>query len=135
MDMSNICQICKKNPKAHSFHKLYEHKKISFFYTNPAEAEKYDDVDGIIKHMDNMLKQQAKNKWAWIFDAQGFECKHMIQLNLTKRIIDLISKSHSSNLEYIHIKNVNSTIKQFFHTIKPLINNHELGNKVRFDEK
>lgn len=131
--MSNICQVCKKNPSAHSFHKLYEHNKISVFYTNPGEAEKYDDVDGIITHMDNMLKQHARNKWAWIFDAQGFEYKHMIQLQLTTRIIELISKSHMSNLEYIHIKNVNSMIKQFFHTIKPLINNHELGGKVRFD--
>ena len=132
--MSNICQTCKKNPTAHSFHKLYEHNKISVFYTKPAEAEKHDDVDGIIRHMENRLKHHAKNKWAWIFDAQGFEYKHMIQLHLTKRIIDLISNSHSSNLEYIHIKNVNSTIKQFFQAIKPLINNIEIGSKVRFDE-
>ena len=132
--MSNICQACKKNPSAHSFHKLYEHNGISVFYTNPGEAEMYDDVDGIITHMDNMLKQHEKNRWAWIFDAQGFEYKHMIQLQLTKRIIHLISNSYFSNLEYIHIKNVNFMIKQLFHTIKPLLIDVDLSSKVRFDE-
>ena len=133
MDMKDICETCFNDPKSHSFSKLCEKDKISIFYTKPSEAEKYNDKDGIIKHMDNMLTKKVSHKWAWIFDAEGFEKKHFIEFALTKSIIQLINQKYSSNLEYIHIKNSNSLIKQLFNLLSPILGRVSFAGKIKFD--
>ena len=133
MDMKDICEICFNNPKSHSFSKLCEKNDVSIFYTNIGEAEKYNDRKGIINHMDNMLTKHVSHKWAWIFDAQGFEQKHFMQLTLTNDIIQLINNKYSSNLEYIHIKNSNNLLKQLFNLLSPILGGVSFAGKIKFD--
>ena len=133
MNMKGICETCLKDPTSHSFSKLCEKDKVSIFYTKPSEAKKYNDIDGILKHMDNMLTKHVSYKWAWIFDAEGFEQKHLMELTLTKSIIQLINEKYSSNLEYIHIKNSNSLIKQLFNLLGPILGGVSFVGKIKFD--
>lgn len=133
-DMSKICSECHRNPSSHSFSKLCKTNGVHIFYTKPADAEKYDDTDGIIHHIDRILSQyDKKEKWAWIIDTSGFEYKHMLQINLTKRLIELINNKYISTLEYIHVKNINTYVNQLVTLLTPFLRNTLIGSKVRFD--
>ena len=133
MDMKKICKICHVNPKSHSFSKLCEKDNVSIFFTKVSEAEKFDDREGILQHMDNMLTEHVPNTWAWIFDADGFEKKHLMQLTLTIDIIKLINQKYATNLEYIQIKNSNPLIKNLYSLLTPILKNVSFSGKVTFD--
>ena len=133
MDMSKICKTCHRDPSSHSFSKLCENDGVSIFYTNPGEASKYDDRVGIIAHMDNMLTNHVRDRWAWIFDGSGFQHYHLMELQLTRDIITLLTTKHNSTLSYIHIKNANGAIRQLFRLIVPIMGESTLLEKVRFD--
>ena len=61
MNMKNICEKCYHHPGCHSFSKLCVLNDIYVFYTNPGEAKLYNDREGIIKHMENMLQVHIKS--------------------------------------------------------------------------
>ena len=133
MDMKEICETCFLDPTSHSFSKLCQKDNISIFFTKPSEAKKYNDRKGIINHMENMLTKRVPDKWAWVFDADGFQQKHLIEIQLVYDIINLINEKYISNLEYIQIKNSNSFIKQLFSLITPFLKKTNLIGKITFD--
>jgi len=99
------CPICARDPTSHSL------KKIGMFdedtvimYTKPADASRYWDRDGIIVHYDNVLSKIEK-KWMWIFDAEGFSYKHMIEIDVATSLARLISAKYSDSLQKITIIN------------------------------
>lgn len=130
MNMSKICMVCHKDPTSHSFSKLCQDGKTSIFYTNVGEATKYNDRKGIITHMDNMLINHVPDKWAWIFDAGKFQQKHLMEIQLTRDIIKLVSTKHNHNLEYVKIKNVNSLFKSLLNLVGPLLLESEMSQKM-----
>jgi hypothetical protein len=73
-------------------------------YTKPADASRYWDRDGIIVHYDNVLSKIEK-KWMWIFDAEGFSYKHMIEIDVATSLARLISSKYSDSLQKITIIN------------------------------
>ena len=52
--MENICDLCKQNPRSHSFTLLsdYIYNGINgkLFYTKIADGELYNDTDGILSN-------------------------------------------------------------------------------------
>ena len=63
MNMKGICETCLKDPTSHSFSKLCEKDKVSIFYTKPSDAQKYNDIDGIIKkYLDPFKPKGTKEK-------------------------------------------------------------------------
>lgn len=102
------CPICKKVPGSHSFYKIDETNCIEYYYTCPAKASKYNDVDGIVAHYDGMLKHIAHgNKWYWIFDCSDFDIQHLMEYQIGIQLATLISSKYSYNLEKICIINPN----------------------------
>lgn len=94
--MENICNLCKQNPRSHSFTLLsdYVYKGIDgkLFYTKIANAELYDDTDGIIKHYENYLNFIKPENWIWVIDFDSIELKHTLQFNTTIELSKLITK-------------------------------------------
>ena len=107
--MNYICKICDECPNSHSFSKVSEENGIHIFYTCPADAIKYNDSVGIIKHYKDTLDSLEGQKWCWIFDSKGFGWKHFTQLKLGIELAKLISsKTYGDSLQDITLLNLNS---------------------------
>ena len=103
--MTYQCPICLLEPTSHSLKKIHETDDIVYYYTCPAKASKYNDRDGIIAHYDGELTQKGDKKWVWIFDSDGFDLKHAIEIQLAIEMAILINGKHSTSLEKVCIIN------------------------------
>lgn len=83
------------------------------FYTKPASASKYSDTAGTLSHIDKALQSIGNKKWMWIFDGDGFETQHALELNTGRGILQLIEQKYGNQLQQIlfinpswHVKGV-----------------------------
>ena len=126
--MSFVCQDCKKDPKSHSLKNLGSHNGVTYFYTCPAKATKYNDADGIITHYDGVLSQN-KTDWIWIFDGEGFNTKHLLEINVGIKLAKLITQKYSDSLKKIIVINPSWNIKLLLELLYPFLNNY-LKSKI-----
>jgi hypothetical protein len=103
-----MCDVCAKDPSAHSFKKVGEKRGIVMFYTKPAQATKYKDTEGIKKHVDAMLQQVVSKRWMVIIDGDGFEAKHLAEFQTGHSLTELFFTTYSANL--VEVKIINPTI-------------------------
>ena len=121
--MTYTCPLCKLRPFSHSLTKLLEKKGIIYYYTCPAQAILYYDVEGIVNHYDGVLSEIPENKeWIWIFDSLGFGLIHALQTNVAIGIAKLISNKFSKNLKKIIIINPTFYITMTHKMIMPFLN-------------
>jgi len=121
--MTYICPICKLLPYSHSLTKLSEKKEIIFYYTCPAQAIMYYDLEGILNHYNGILSEIPENKeWIWIFDSLDFSSKHAMQTKIAIEITKLISNKFSKNLKKIIIINPTFYINIIHTLILPFLN-------------
>jgi hypothetical protein len=123
--MENICKKCAIDPTSHSFRKLSEKNGISTYYTNPAKAKLYKDTEGILEHYNNALELIGNNKWSWIFDSDGFDLHHAMEIQ-TGIGIAKITVKYGNNLEEIKIINPTWYIKVMLTVVMPF-----LSDKIR----
>ena len=122
--MKYICPVCKLLPSSHSLTQVVEKKGIIYYYTCPAPAILYYDVDGIVSHYDGVLSDMPENKeWVWIFDSSGFSICHAMQTNVAIELAKLISNKFSKNLKKIIIINPTFYITITHKMIMPFLNN------------
>ena len=96
-----MCQICFDEPGSHSFYLLKTEKNVNFYYTCPAEATKYWDTQGILKHYEEVLTLNGQNPWVWIFDSQDFGINHSMQINIALGIIRMLKEKYGQYLQEI----------------------------------
>ena len=99
--MEKICAICAKEPSAHSFKKISEKNGVCTFYTKPASTTRYDDTAGILAHIETSLLSIGNKKWTWIFDSDGLEAKHVLELQTARGLVQLIKGSYGAQLHEI----------------------------------
>lgn len=120
--MENICNSCKENPRSHSFTLLsdYIYNGINgkLFYTKIANAELYNDTQGIIKHYENYLNFIKPENWIWIIDFDDIELKHSLQINTTIELSKLINKY---KVNKVIIINENKFFKYLLKIARPFI--------------
>jgi hypothetical protein len=120
--MKYICPLCKLHPSSHSLKQVL-HEKGIIFYTCPAQAILYYDVEGIINHYDGVLSEIPENKeWIWIFDSLDFGLIHATQINVAIELAKLISNKFSKNLKKIIIINPTCYITMIHKIIMPFLN-------------
>jgi hypothetical protein len=123
--MPYVCPICKLFPSSHSFTKLSEKKDIIYYYTCPAKARLYYDVEGILQHYNGILSEHPPHKkYIWILDGADFSLTHALQINVAREIIQLISNKYSDNLEKIIVINSGTFVWMIYNTILPFLNDH-----------
>jgi hypothetical protein len=115
------CPTCKFEPGSHSLKRLTDEDGIAVFYTCPAEAKKYWDLQGIIDHYDGTLGDY-KGPWVWIFDAAGFSWSHALQFDVAMGIARLITQKYSGTLEAIRIINPSPLVHFIRRLIWPVLN-------------
>jgi len=131
--MTYVCPICKLQPFSHSLIKLFEKKEIIYYYTCPAQAIRYNDLEGIINHYNGILSEIPENKeWIWIFDSLGFTMKHAAQTKIAIEIAKLISNKFSKHLKKIII--INPTVYvTITHTILLPFLNKKIRNIIEIN--
>lgn len=120
--MDKICEKCMTDPQSHSFRKLSEKNGIVIYYTNPTKAKLYTDTDGILKHYENALTSIGDKKWIWIFDSDGFDLKHAVEVQTGIGISKLITTNYGNNLQEIKIINPTWHIKTMIKALWPFLN-------------
>jgi len=117
------CNTCLNDPTSHSLQNIGTFDNITYYYTCPAKATKYYDTEGIIDHYDGVLSENT-NKWIWIFDCQGFNTKHLLEINVGIQLTELITNKFSHNLDNIIIINPSWHVKIILQLLNPFLNNH-----------
>lgn len=117
------CKICEDDPTSHSLKNMGVIDNITYYYTCPAKATKYYDTEGIIDHYDGVLSEN-KNKWTWVFDCEGFNTKHLLEINVGIQLAKLITNKFSHNLDKIIIINQTWHVKVVLDLLKPFMNKH-----------
>lgn len=121
--MDKICEKCMTDPQSHSFRKLSEKNDTVIYYTNPTKAKLYTDTDGILKHYENALNSIGDKKWVWIFDSDGFDLKHALEVQTGIGISKLITTNkYGHNLQEIKIINPTWHIKTMIKALWPFLN-------------
>lgn len=120
--MNNICNICKVDFTCHSFNLLCNTLEGGhIFYTKISNASKYDDTDGIVKHVTNYLHYINPNDgWSWIMDFDDFGLKHTLGINTGIQLSKLINKF--GKLKYLFVINTNGFVEQMLSMIKLTLN-------------
>jgi len=113
------CEACAIDPTSHSFSKLCEVNNVVTFYTKPADASKYYDADGVVRHFDLLLSQHSSKHWKWIVDAEGFSMRHAMETGVARGILRLIEQKYGDNLDNIIVTNTNRAIQMAFRAIAP----------------
>jgi hypothetical protein len=116
------CPVCALDPTSHSLKRLdNDDDGTIVMYTKPAEATCYWDCDGILLHYDIVLSQ-IQGEWIWIFDADGFSMKHMMEFDVATSLARLISTKYSERLQKIIIKNPAPIVELVIMVIRPFLN-------------
>lgn len=109
------------DPTCHSFKKISEKNGVCIYYTNPTKAKLYTDTEGILTHYDNALKQVGNKKWIWIFDSDGFDMKHALEVKTGIGIAELLTDKYANNLVEIKIINPTWHIKTMLKAVMPFL--------------
>jgi hypothetical protein len=108
--MDKICPQCAADPTSHSFKKISDKNGVATYYSHPAEMKQYKDLDGILKHVDNVLALNNK-RWICIINGDNFRLKHIQQTDVGMGIIDLITNKYGDSLVELRIINPSIYIK------------------------
>ena len=119
--METICIKCTMDPNSHSFKKISEKNGICIYYTKPINSKLYTDTDGILSHYDNALKQIGDKKWSWIFDSDGFDLKHAMEVKTGTGIAKLLTEKYADNLLEIKIINPTWHIRTMLTAVWPFL--------------
>jgi hypothetical protein len=122
------CPVCARDPTSHSLKQVAQ----GVFYTKPAEATKYWDVDGILEHYDGVLGSH-EGTWTWIFDAEGFSMKHLFEVDVAIGIARLITQKYSTYLEEIQIINPTWIVSMTLHIVRPFLSKRVI-NLIHVDQ-
>jgi CRAL/TRIO domain len=128
--MDKICSKCVVDPASHSFRKLLDKNGRCVFYTNPSKAKDHNDTEGILRHYDRALAQIGDKKWIWIFDGDGFESEHALEISTGRGIAALINEKYGNTLEEIKIINPTIHIKVILKLIRPFMSDL-IESKIR----
>ena len=119
--METICIKCTMDPTSHSFKKISEKDGVCTYYTKPINSKLYTDTDGILSHYDNALKQIGDKKWIWIFDSDGFDLKHAMEVKTGSGIAKLLTEKYADNLLEIKIINPTWHIRTMLTAVWPFL--------------
>ena len=121
--MPYTCKICDNDPSSHSLKNIGTIDNITYYYTCPAKATKYNDVVGITEHYDGVLSENT-NRWIWVFDCNKFSAKHLLEINVGIQLAKLISTKFSSTLDSIIIIKPTWHILVVMRIVNPFLNSH-----------
>lgn len=135
------CEECLLQPNSHSFELLCKvnDKKtnniVNIYYTKVANAIKYNDTEGILRHYENLLTYSEPDSWVWIFDCNDFGIKHSLEIKTAIGISKILNRF--KKIKNILVINSNYFINAIQRAVNFVLNNEISKNTImiRSDEK
>ncbi len=118
------------DPTPHTFKKLSDKNGIITYYTNPTKSTLHTTSDDIIGYYDKTLSEIGNKKWIWIFDSDGFDMKHALEIQTGTGIAKLLTEKYDHNLLEIKIINPTWHIKSVLSVVWPFLNQNT-KNKIK----
>jgi len=117
------CSICEAEPGSHSLREIGVREGVVIFYTCPAEASKYNDYEGIMKHYEDTFEDRIGDgtPWVWIFDCKGFTLKHLVEINVAIGIASLVSSRFADNLQKVIVVNPYWIVQLTMNLLRPFM--------------
>ena len=103
--MEKICPTCAADPTSHSFKKVSEKGGLVTFFMHPSKAKLYNDMDGILKHVDNMIMSIGNKPWRCVIDGDGFDVKHAAEIKLGNALFLLLTNKYGPTFQEITVIN------------------------------
>ena len=103
--MDKICPKCAADPTSHSFKKVAEKGGVVLFYMHPARAKLYDDREGILAHVSNMITSIGSKPWKCVIDGDGFDMKHAAEIQLGNALFKMLTTIHGATFQEIIVIN------------------------------
>ena len=130
----NICDICHKDPLAHSFKKVAEKRGIAMFYCKPSQAKRYDDTAGILAHVDKAILAH-NGKWICVIDGDHFEAKHLVEYETGLGLMELFFTKHFATLVEIKVINPNIYVRNAMKVLIAMIVEEKASKITVLDDK
>ena len=121
--MDKICPKCAIDPTSHSFKKVAEKGGVTIYFSQPSTAKLYEDTDGILSHVDNMLALNGTKPWSCILDWKGFDLKHAVEVKTGVGLIRLLMEKYGNTLVEFKVINpswhINGMVKLASAALQP----------------
>jgi len=119
------CLRCIADPLTHSFEKIGElHRsgRIHIFYTSYKSIKDYTNSVDITHHITDALAGISGESWIWIMDCKFIQAKHMLQLNVSLKLLKLLRERYGSSLSALYLVNSGTIINTAMTTLGPFMN-------------
>jgi len=116
------CLECKADPTTHSFEKIGSFHNNHIFYTSYKSIKDYSNANAITEHISEMLQGISGESWIWIMDNKYTQMKHMMQLNVSLKLLKLLRERYGASLKAIYLLNSGAIIQTAMITLNPFMN-------------
>ena len=123
------CSACVQDPATHSFEELGQQRQGHIFFTSYKSIKDYTDSAAISAHITDRLDHISGGPWIWIIDCKFVQAKHMVQIGVALKLLDILGQKYGSNLMGIYLLNTGTVIQTAITTLKPFITK-EFSEKV-----
>lgn len=126
--MALSCSLCTMDPGTHSFEKVGTNHGIHVFYTCFGKAKDYSNKAAIERHIyGELAKIDMSSPWIWVFNCDGFNMKHAMQIHVAMGLAQLIKREFSERLQQVIILNSGSVTEGLINQILPLFDRSSLS--------
>jgi CRAL/TRIO domain len=115
------CGPCQQDPTTHSFEKIGMDHHNHIFYTSYRTMKDYSNSIAISAHITEALTSISGDSWIWIIDCKFIEAKHMIQLNVIMKLLEMLRQKFGASLMGIYLINSGAVIKSAIVALGPFI--------------
>jgi hypothetical protein len=119
------CTLCIADPLTHSFEKIgefYRSRRIHIFYTSYKTIKDYTNSMAITNHITEALAGISGEQWTWIMDCKFIQAKHMLQLNVSLKLLKLLRERYGASLMALYLVNSGTVINTAMATFSPFMN-------------
>jgi len=119
------CTLCIADPLTHSFEKigeLYQSRRTHIFYTSYKTIKDYTNSVAITNHITEALAGISGEPWVWIMDCKFIQAKHMLQLNVSLKLLKLLRERYGASLIALYLVNSGAVINTAMITFSPFMN-------------
>lgn len=130
------CAVCEAEPGSHSLREIgVTEDGVVMFYTCPAEAKKYNDYEGIMRHYEDTFEDRIGDgtPWIWVFDCNGFTLRHLVEINVAIGIVSLVTR-FSEHLQKVVVVNPYWIVHVTMNLLRPFMS-EELRLKIQIASK
>jgi len=123
------CSACVQDPATHSFEEIGQHRQGHIFFTSYKSMKDYTDSAAISGHIMERLQDISGAQWVWIVDCKFVQAKHMVQIGVAMKLLEMLRLKYGLSLTGIYLLNSGAVIQSAMTALRPFITK-EFSEKV-----